>query len=339
MQIESNLSEEALGRLREDNMLSEYYQSEEPFCMLYKKIDHAGEAVFEIGNYMPKQYYKVKMSREEAAGQMKGIVHQHNFFECFYVVRGTVYQIIENERHLYIPGSACLLNRKTRHMLENGTDYEVVFLQFSGGFLERIRQDLLLEEGQSALREFLAENLGENVVGKEYLDFVPEAEDVHRNKKVEALFKELSELFKRQEKGILMETKYRCVKFFQLLECNKVYDTRPVSIGTEEEERIYAAVEERMKACAGCVARGMLEEELHYSAAHINRIVKKYTGLSLYQYGMTFRMKRAAEWLTGTKKTVGEIAAELGFENRSNFYHQFEKVYHMTPAAYRKKWK
>lgn len=50
---------------------------------------------------------------------------------------------------------------------------------------------------------------------------------------------------------------------------------------------------------------------------------------------MTFCMRRAAKWLVETDMSISEIAANLQFGNRTNFYKQFEQTYHMTPAKYR----
>ena len=51
--------------------------------------------------------------------------------------------------------------------------------------------------------------------------------------------------------------------------------------------------------------------KLNYSSAYLSRIVRKYTGLSLLEYEMSFRMREAARLLSITKAPVSEIMADL----------------------------
>ena len=47
-------------------------------------------------------------------------------------------------------------------------------------------------------------------------------------------------------------------------------------------------------------------------------------------------MQKAASLLLETNLTVEEIVLSLGFNNRTNFYKQFQAVYGVSSAAYRK---
>lgn len=69
----------------------------------------------------------------------------------------------------------------------------------------------------------------------------------------------------------------------------------------------------------------------------MNTIVNKYTGMCLYDYGLTFTMKKAAHLLTETYKPISAIEAQLGLTNRTHFYKLFRKKYGVTPGEYRRK--
>ena len=58
--------------------------------------------------------------------------------------------------------------------------------------------------------------------------------------------------------------------------------------------------------------------------------------MCLFDYGMTFCLKKAEDYLANTKEPVSDIAARLGFSNRTHFYTLFKKKYGMTPNEYRK---
>ena len=87
----------------------------------------------------------------------------------------------------------------------------------------------------------------------------------------------------------------------------------------------------------GRISRQELVSSLHYSGVYLNNIVKKYTGLSIYDYGMTFCMKKTAELLVSSDLSISEIASSMGFSNRTHFYKVFQGTYHMSPYEYRKK--
>lgn len=48
-------------------------------------------------------------------------------------------------------------------------------------------------------------------------------------------------------------------------------------------------------------------------------------------------MKEAADLLLNTDLPVSEIIASIGYQNRTAFYRQFERRYHMSPAMCRNK--
>ena len=84
------------------------------------------------------------------------------------------------------------------------------------------------------------------------------------------------------------------------------------------------------------MSRHELESSLHYSGDYLNKIVKKYTGLAIFDYGMTFCMKRASSLLQYSNMTISEIARQLGFSNRTHFYKVFQNTFSLTPSEYRR---
>lgn len=253
-----------------------------------------------------------------------------------------LYQNIENQRHLYPEGSFCLLNKKTRHTEEYSTDYKVAFLQLSENFLREICRDLSMKyfkteraQAQTKLDDFLKQNLRGTSRGKEFIDFIP-LEDAGENlDESHEVFQRIYAELSTPHTGSSITIKYLCTRLLSLLNDRTLYHTKPVTIGTEAENQLYNEIVQMMEQTDGRVTRAELEEKLHYSGTYLNRIVKKYTGLSIFDYGMTFCMKRAAALLVETDMSIAEIAVGLQFGNRSNFYKQFTQMYSMTPAKYR----
>ncbi|MGG9964085.1 helix-turn-helix domain-containing protein [Ferruginibacter sp. SUN106] len=59
-------------------------------------------------------------------------------------------------------------------------------------------------------------------------------------------------------------------------------------------------------------------------------------GYSLFAYLRMQRMKKAAELLSDSRKTIKQIAKATGFRYMNNFIRAFSANYSVSPAAYRK---
>ena len=80
-----------------------------------------------------------------------------------------------------------------------------------------------------------------------------------------------------------------------------------------------------------------LAESVGMGATKLKTGFKQMYGLGLFAYLRQQRMKRAAELLGNTDKTIKEISKIAGFRYRSNFITAFTCYYGMPPGRYRKK--
>ena len=82
-----------------------------------------------------------------------------------------------------------------------------------------------------------------------------------------------------------------------------------------------------------------IETELGVSNSQLYRKIKEIFGFSPTDLIRTIRLKYAAELLRLNKLTVSEICYQSGFNNRSYFYREFNKMYKMTPKNYQLKYR
>jgi two-component system response regulator YesN len=68
---------------------------------------------------------------------------------------------------------------------------------------------------------------------------------------------------------------------------------------------------------------------------HLARLFKKQLNSTFLEHMTQVRMKRARTLLLETKKTVAEIAMEVGYEDGRYFSQVFRRIYHTTPSAFR----
>ncbi len=71
------------------------------------------------------------------------------------------------------------------------------------------------------------------------------------------------------------------------------------------------------------------------SAEHLARSCRKHLGVSPTHFINQVRLHHAAELLLATDRPIIDICHETGFENLSNFYHVFRKLYGCAPKRYR----
>jgi two-component system response regulator YesN len=87
----------------------------------------------------------------------------------------------------------------------------------------------------------------------------------------------------------------------------------------------------------GFLGRDQIAAAVFLSPDHLSHIFKKETGLSLSDYIIEQRMKKAKELLLTTNMMVSEIAIEAGYSNLPYFSKLFHRCIGVTPLIYRKK--
>ena len=300
---------------------------------------------FSMGSIGPDRSYYALASRDEIGDRLiKNGLHHHSFYELLFVMKGEVYQVIENKRHLYTPGSCCLLNKNVLHTEEHETDFEIAFLEISDEVLADVYKDITegFFEVEKSLPDrelftFLKETLSaSSTYDKEYIDFIPHEQADAAQKKVYEVLELIAKEMIDPRIGSTHMIKSLIAKLLYVLSDPGLYDTKPIQIGTDSENALYNQIDKIMNETMGRATRSFLESELHYSGDYLNKITKKYTGLSIHDFGMTICMKKAARELLSTNKSISDIALSLGFSNRTHFYKQFEKVYHTLPGEFRK---
>ena len=79
-----------------------------------------------------------------------------------------------------------------------------------------------------------------------------------------------------------------------------------------------------------------LSARCNLSKSHFMFCFKRSTGMSAMEHLSQLRIRAACEALSGTGRSVAEIAADCGYNNLSNFNRQFKRQVGCSPAQYRK---
>ncbi|MCF6138650.1 bifunctional transcriptional activator/DNA repair enzyme AdaA [Pseudalkalibacillus berkeleyi] len=79
----------------------------------------------------------------------------------------------------------------------------------------------------------------------------------------------------------------------------------------------------------------VIANKLMMSPYHLQRIVKRTTGLTPNKHLHQMRITKAKEYLETSEMTINRIAKEVGFKNASHFSASFKKITGHTPNEYR----
>ncbi len=75
------------------------------------------------------------------------------------------------------------------------------------------------------------------------------------------------------------------------------------------------------------------------SATSLQEYFKGVFGVSISEYRLKYRMKKAAKLLTNTELKVIDVAAGVGYENPGKFAAAFKRVMGVTPLEYRRRYR
>ncbi|WP_180899140.1 helix-turn-helix domain-containing protein [Martelella soudanensis] len=98
-----------------------------------------------------------------------------------------------------------------------------------------------------------------------------------------------------------------------------------------QERRAKELIDQRLD-----VSMSELAQECGLSVAHFGRAFKCSTGLSPHQWQLARRMKRAQAMLTGSTRSIAEIALRCGFSSQSHFTTAFKENTGASPGNWRR---
>ena len=79
-----------------------------------------------------------------------------------------------------------------------------------------------------------------------------------------------------------------------------------------------------------------LSENYFYHPAYFSRLFKQYTNMTLTEFIKNARIEKACYLLEHTDKKINDIYPEVGYSDKTKFFHDFRTAMEMSPLDYRK---
>lgn len=319
------------------------YQIKTPFQLTYIAYNSEEEPqTLNITTLSGKYAHQYTQKLSEHHLQFnKRILHFHDYFELVVVLEGTVTQLIEDKEYHYTPGSCCLINRSLYHIEDYSDSARVLFIGFSVDFIKKLFEDCKTAEFsqekeilQSDFYKFIEEDL-DNPGGKIYLDYIPTIESPNSQNLLHNINSRLMEILLHPVFGATYQIKGLFSSLIFTLSNSSYFHCSKMNLTQTADALIFSRISHLIEEKHGRISREELSKQLNYSGDYINRIIHKFTGLCLFDYSMNFCMKKAAEELIHSQKSINEIANELNFSNKTHFYKLFKEKYGITPKEFR----
>lgn len=251
--------------------------------------------------------------------------HRHEFFEIFITVSGTVIHWINGTTKRLPEGSLVFIRPDDLHgyIYDDPKSSETVYvnLSFSRGFLQSLFA--YLSDSSFPAEKLLASPMPPTVL----LHKAQKDRLVAQIGELNTLDSQNKEALNLRMHAVLADI---FVRFFADLP-NSSHSEIPIWL-----TRLLSEMERPENFTAGREKMAQLSRKSH---EHLSRSMKKYYGLTPTEYINALRINYASNLLLNTNTPIIDICYTSGFQSLSNFYKAFDKTYHMSPSAFRKKYK
>ena len=266
--------------------------------------------------------------------------HNHEYYEINYVHKGKIAEYIDGHKLVLKDGEAILMSPSVKHTSHPIGEAVAVNIIVSPEYAEAAEKMLSSYSPDNYLKLIVKNSVyavfhGANEAGVG--DIVDELARFNQNRwqyepYVEPSLENLSKrLFLALTRAELYEHSYQKITRFS----EAVKKESAMQYITRRDDRIMWYINDNYNT----VTRESLAKHFGYSGQQIARIIKKRTGTSFTTYIQVLRLMRATELLRNTNLPIKEIAERVGAESPEYFTRWFKREHHVTPTAYRERYR
>lgn len=243
-------------------------------------------------------------------------LHHHDFYEIYYFLSGKVEYLVEGISYTLFPGDLLLISPMDLHrpLIAPGEAYERIVLWIRAETLESLSSDADLRSCFGSGRHLY------------HCAHTP----------VPMLIERLSSEFSSHTRGSEL-----CARglFFQLL-AELLRLTESAGKSLDGESSAPPVVREVLAYIAENYSEDLSLESLSarffVSKYHLSHLFRESVGVSIYRYILLKRLQNARQLLS-EGESPGEVCRRCGFQDYTNFYRAFRRVYGSGPQAARGK--
>lgn len=242
-------------------------------------------------------------------------MHAHDGLELYYFISGYCRYLVEGNEYILKPHDIMIMRPSETHNLRVMGDmpYERIVIRFYPNHFREQDKDGLL------MKPFFDRPLGKlNRYSEEHFS----------SKLYQQCFETLS---KDSPLGLRLEAE---AKLFALLcELYKAYcmrKDREEDISSEKGETVVQLIDYINKNLYEPLSLGLISEKFFLSQSQLNRLFKRATGTSVWEYITIKRLIAARNRIRGGEH-AGKVCNSCGFKDYSSFYRMYKSRFGVSP--------
>ena len=255
-------------------------------------------------------------------------IHEHEFYEIFYVYEGTCENTIQNVKYACREGDVCILPPKTKHSITVFDDSIVINIMLKASTFHEVFFDIFT--GKNVLSQFFAHILYDKTENN-YLLFHTGKDEGIRSL-VEDLYMEYEERVKYFETIM----KNQVMTFFCLLLRNHENHMESFLNTNHKNLDMLEVLNYFQNHYAGITLKSAAEH-FNFSVPHFSKLIKENTGQNFVEILKNIRLEKACYALEHTDLSIMTICEMIGYPNPEHFSRLFKKEFGMTPGEFRRR--
>lgn len=254
--------------------------------------------------------------------------HTHDFFEFVYVIEGGVYNEVDGVKYFLIPGSLVFMGFDQTHRIY--TDGKVAYI------------NILVDSNFFKMKRGSFGNVFDMLSFMSLHDLktnreksLPVIRFEGEDKKVfdDIVFSMLNEY--NAKKRYYEKILYHKFHIFLLYLIRRLDEKESA---TDKVNRNIAEILQYIRDNYNKnISLDMVAEKFFYNSTYLSRKLKTVLGKTFQEYLLQEKLQHAIELISDTNMSFEEIAGEIGYADKKQFYTMFKKNTGMTPGEMRKK--
>ena len=252
--------------------------------------------------------------------------HWHEELEMLYVLRGTLVFAAANQRHVLTAGDGMVVNANVPHavFVHGNAQYEECDIEFLPSLIYGSEESAFFDK---YFRLFLQSAAWEGAPLYQTVPWQNEAaKDILR---ACTLFTDKPALYEFRVREALTQV------FLALWENTEGSFATLNRLSKRRSEQAKDMMQYLQDNLEEKITLRQLGEHMHLSIRECQRVFESSIGMTPLQYLSQIRLKKAADLIKNTEKSMTEICFACGIADASYFAKQFRQRYGMTPRQYR----
>ena len=249
-------------------------------------------------------------------------LHRHDFIELAYITAGSALQQVDGVDHMVSRGDMIFIGYGATHAFTAQTD----FCYINICFLPELMREAITRENVLAMFSLATFDHMRRERNSGILSFTGRERD-----EVEFILRAMLREYEKDEcYADMVLIHYLGILLAKML--------RPSARLLEEEGDLWQALERYISDhLQEPLTLDQLARRCFYNPSYFSRAFKQKMGCTLSRFVMQKRIAEAKRLLAQTAYTVEEVAACVGYSDRSAFCHAFARLEGMSPVEYRSK--